>query len=230
MPHSWVVVSCIMTSTEWFDRVFGLLVHPDVVEELARRKEQFFVRTGTPHPEEASYEARMQAFGEWVLLDPPEPGKRPWLVSLLDRGMLSGELMAYARSLLASQTGLFVLMSPWRKTAWVRDLIGGADFHVTARIPVDGLEPGQIMQTRIFVHDGSVGVTDGMIVHPVFATEIIHQRVREMQTRDVPTMDILHLMAKLAWRASCYPRHAPEVFYDFDNPLVQDVVLSVFRR
>jgi hypothetical protein len=208
--------------TEFWPQVFEALCQPGFNQTLEVWKEQFWLRTGTPHPGELGYEARMHMFEEWVTLDLDAPS------SLLEKWVRSQSLpegiYSLALALLSSQQGLFVLMAPWTKTARFRDLLSGADFLLDEQPPVAGLEPGQILQTRLFVHEDRLWAGLGRLVHPRAATETIHRRAEWMHAQGRSRLEILHLMAKLAWRAGHYPRHAPEAFYDFGHPLVQDLV------
>ncbi|MBU1244107.1 hypothetical protein KKD52_08760 [Myxococcota bacterium] len=208
--------------TELWPRVFTLLAQPGFDQRLAAWKDQFWMRTGIPHPGETGYESRMHMFEEWVLLDLEAP--RPLLGGLLQDGQLPEPDASLAQALLVSQHGLFVLMAPWTRTARFRDLLSGADFRLDEQPPVAGLEPGQILQTRFFAHENQVWAGLGRLVHPRGATEIIHRRVALLHAQGRTRLEILHLLSKLAWRSEHYPRHAPEAFYDFSHPLVQDIV------
>jgi hypothetical protein len=223
---------------DFIPRIFECLEEPGFEARLAGWKERFWTLTGIPHPGSTGYEARLHAFEEWVLVDftehdrilpgtSPAPVDRASLLALLVRcGALSGELEALARDLVASQLGLYVLMAPWTGPAWFRELVSGADFRLDEGPPVPGLEPGQILQTRLFVHGGRTWAGLGRLIHPLGATETIHRLVERLHARGRTRLEILHLLAKLAWRADNYPRHAPELFYDLSHPLVQDLVVG----
>lgn len=213
---------------EFIPRIFAELEEPGFDAKLAAWKERFWTLTGIPHPGSTGYEARMHAFEEWVLLDFTEHGRgpKPLLSLLAAGGALSGDLDELARDLIASQPGLWVLMAPWRGAAWFRELLSGADVRLDEGPPVPGLEPGQILQARLFVHEGRTWSGLGRLVHPLPATETIHRLVERFQASGRTRLEILHLLAKLAWRADTYPRHAPEAFYDLSCPLVQDLVIG----
>lgn len=228
--------------TEFIPQVFTVLKASNLEARLAGWKEGFWTLTGIPHPGSTGYEARMHAFEEWFLVDftghgldlargmngqgvPPQSAPpESLLAGLVRAGALSKELEATARALLASQPGLYVLMAPWTGPAWFRELLSGADFRLDERPPVPGLEPGQILQTRLFVHGGQTWAGLGRLIHPLAATETIHRLVERFHAMGRTRLDILHLLAKLAWRADNYPRHAPDKFYDMAHPLVQDLV------
>ncbi len=186
----------------------------------ARLKEVFFTRTGTPSLEDPSFESRMHMFEDWVLLDVRLASGLCLLEDMIHRNRFDPPVLDLARALCASQPGLFVLMAPWKKQAWFRDLLWGADFVLHDAEPVAGLEPGQILQGRLHA-DSRLCISPGMVVHAKEATEAVATLVRFAGDR--PSMDILHLLAKLAWRADHYPRHAPRHFYDPENPLVRDI-------
>jgi len=208
--------------TEFWPQVFSLLEQPGFDRQLSVWKDRFWMRTGIPHPGETGYESRMHAFEEWVLLDLDAP--QNLLSVLLRQQRLPSDRIDLAEALITSQQGLFVLMAPWKKSAWFRDLLSGTDFSLDEQPPVAGLEPGQVLQTRFFACQDLLWSGLGRLVHPLAATESIARRVMELHGKGMPRLDILHLMAKLAWRADHYPRHAPELFYDFAHPLVQDIV------
>lgn len=214
--------------SDFIPRIFECLEEPGFEARLFAWKERFWTLTGIPHPESTGYEARMHAFEEWVLVDFTEHGRGPksLLSTLLHAGALSGELEDLARALVASQPGLFVLMAPWREAAWLRELLSGADFRLDELPPVPGLEPGQILQTRLFVFEGRTWAGLGRLIHPVAATETIHALATRFHAAGRTRLELLHMLAKLAWRADKYPRHAPESFYDLSHPLVQDLVIG----
>jgi len=208
--------------TEFWPQVFALLNEPGFDQRLSVWKDQFWQRTGIPHPLETGYEARMHMFEEWVLLDLDAP--ETLLMSLIRQRRIPPDRLELALEMTASQQGLFVLMSPWGKTAWFRDLLSGVDFRINEQPPVAGLEPGQILQTRFFHHQDFLGASLGRLVHPRAATESIAGNVKRAHQQGRTRLEILHLMAKLAWRAGHYLRHEPEKFYDYQHPLVQDIV------
>jgi hypothetical protein len=208
--------------TEFWPRIFGLLSVPGFDRSLAAWKDEFWLRTGIPHPGESGYESRMHMFEEWVLIDREAP--RSLLADLLQGGRLPASEAPLARAMLVSQPGLFVLMAPWTRTGRFRDLLSGADFRLDEQPPVPGLQPGQILQTRFFAYEDQVWAGLGRLVHPLGATETIHRRVALLHAQGHTRLEILHLLAKLAWRSGLYPRHPPEAFYDFAHPLVQDIV------
>ncbi len=192
----------------------------------ARLKEEFFTRTGTPSLEDPSFESRMNMFEDWVLLDVPLASGLSLLEDMIFRRRIVPSLMETAQALCVSQPGLFVLMAPWKKEAWFRDLHLGADFVLRDAIPVAGLEPGQILQGRLYA-DSQLRISPGQLVHSKESTEAVVHLVR--LAGDMPALDLLHLLAKLVWRAGHYPRQAPRHFYDPANPLVRDIFHAVGR-
>ena len=220
---------------ELFPLAFNLLDRPDFDLRLASWKERFWFLTGIPHPGEPAFEARRHACGGWFLLedDPGAPCMAPTAVALrpgalltqlLREGRLEPSHVAMARALLAAQPGLWVLMAPWKRDAWFRELVSGIDLVLDEGPPVPGLEPGQLLQARIFSLNGRTWAGLGRLVHPLAATEAVHRLVGRWHAEGHARLAILHLLAKLAWRAGHYPRHAPEAFYDLSHPLVQDLV------
>jgi len=220
---------------EVFPRAFALLDRPGFDRRLASWKERFWLLTGIPHPGTPGFEARMHAFEEWILLedDPVGPGVPPveeaarpgsLLAPLVREGRFDAPTEAAARALLAAQPGLWVLMAPWRKDAWFRDLLSGIDLVLDEGPPVPGLAPGQILQARLFALEGRTWAGLGRLVHPLAATETIHRLTGRWNAAGRSRPEILHLLAKLAWRADHYPRHAPEAFYELSHPLVKDLV------
>jgi hypothetical protein len=181
--------------TDFITRVFTLLEEPGFESRLSGWKERFWTLTGIPHPGSTGYEARMHAFEEWVLVDFMDHGRGPGslLSMLLHGGALAGERETLARALIASQPGLYVLMAPWREVGWFRELLSGADFRLDEQPPVPGLEPGQVLQTRLFVHGGQTWAGLGRLIHPLAATGTIHALAERFHAAGRTRLEILHL-------------------------------------
>lgn len=211
---------------DFWPAVFGVLQGEIHTEEWARLQDRFWLRTGKPAQDDDTYEARMQAFQEWVFLDGFAPCR---LARLLDQGRLPERFRDLAASLVSSHVGLLVLMAPWKQTAWFRDLLGGADFVVHEQPPIFGLVPGQTVQTRIFWHAQELRLTLGRVVHPENATESLHRLVPLLRARGFSDLDILHILMKMEWRARLHVRMNPVVFYDPSNPMIRDLIDSFPR-
>ncbi len=208
---------------DFWPSLFGLLSEEAHRREWVRLQECFWLRTGKP-AQDGTHESRMQAFQEWMFLDGPAPCR---LSRLVAQGKMGGALSALASSLATAHPGLFVLMAPWKKTAWFRDLLGGADFQVHEQPPIFGLAPGQIVQSRVFFHGDSLWLTLGRIVHPEHATEAIFHLLHRLRARGFSDLDILHALMKMEWRSRLHPRMNPAAFYDPANPMVQDILASL---
>lgn len=189
-------------------------------------QERFWMRTGKPAYDE-TYESRMQAFQEWICID----GHPPCLLArLASQGRFQEHIAQMAFSLASSHFGLFVLMAPWKQTAWFRDLLGGADFILHETPPIFGLVPGQIVQTRIFAYQNECWFTLGRVVHPENATETIYRLLPLLRKQGFSDLDILHILMKMEWRSRLHFRINPVNFYNPTHPLVQTIIAEFPRE
>ncbi|MBU1241429.1 hypothetical protein KKF84_16585 [Myxococcota bacterium] len=197
----------------------------DVHGELPLAREEFYRLRGKPVPADPFYDAYMNIFLEWFLIERPvNQGNSP-LFTLLQRGTsFSAETVASLHYLLGSHHSLFEVMTPWKKDFfWLRDLIYGDDWLVSHWPPFPGIDPGQPMECRLVFFQDKVCLTPGIVVFPFSARDAVHSVIAECK-KDMLLPDIMNLLSKMSIRSFRFSHLDPKRFFHLDDPMVKDLL------
>ena len=179
-------------------------------KELAHRgREEFFERTGRVNEDDRSFDARMNAFLEFLVLDwrPAEGGGKTLIeVFVAEQAQrLSKRDLELLASASASQRSLFELVDKGRRGAMFGDLLYGGRWRIACSEQVLGVEPGDVIEARIVSIDGNLALLPSIYHHPSEAAVLARTMVEEGLKRKEPPQDLSDRLASMLLRHDRYP-------------------------
>ncbi len=138
------------------------LAAPGRREVAQAAREEFLEATGRVNEEDRSFDRRMNAFLEFLLVDYGRPARPILLESYLAE---AGQGLARAdKALLAclasSHRSVFVLLARTRRGIELSDLLYGGRWVLPDRAALLGVEPGEVVEARL------VALPEGLVVLP----------------------------------------------------------------
>ncbi|MCD6497173.1 MAG: hypothetical protein J7M25_02580 [Deltaproteobacteria bacterium] len=179
-------------------------------KELAHRgREKFFERTGRVNEDDRSFDARMNAFLEFLVLDwKPADVRGRTLIELFvaEQGQrLSKRDLDLLASASASQRSLFELVDKGKRGAMFGDLLYGGRWRIACSEQVLGVDAGDVIEARIVSIDGSLALLPSIYHHPSEAAVLARTMVEEGLKRKESPRDLSDRLASMLLRHDRYP-------------------------
>jgi hypothetical protein len=152
--------------------------------EMVAAKQEFEQVAGQIMESDESFEARMNAFHNWYILDRPmsQNGMTPLQYFLEFNANATPEDTAqHYRELLDNLHSVFELLRFSHGRAWVRDLISRKKHLVEGAEQLDFLERGDLINTRLFRHGGNEYLTNYLLLHPHSVTKMIRAEAKKVR-------------------------------------------------
>ena len=172
-------------------------------------REDFFERTGRVNEEDRSFEIRMNAFLEYLLVDHriDGPSGRTWLeVYLEEKG---ATLSARDRYLLSSASAghrsLFQLIARRKEGLHLSDLLYGGQWQVDLPGALLGLDLGDVFEARLVSIHGRVVLLHSVLHHPSEAAPLVLRIVEQGLERGLAPEALAGRLSNMLLRHDRYP-------------------------
>ena len=192
---------------------------------LLEARRAYFARVGEPHEEDKSYEARMNGLIDHYLFDFRPDGHDTTLALYLRDG--GAGLTTDERAQMREMGRNLHLLVEVRKIrpgiVEVEDVLSGARHDVVERRAVVALAKGDILEARLFPHEGKLHFSASSIYHPREVRRAILKEAKRRAGSALPGQgpdveDFLALLSRMALRLERYRNVRVESIYDFDAP------------
>ena len=214
-----------MTPSEIQERVLAWAGAAPREQWLLAARREHFGRSGEPHEEDKTFEARMNRLLDFYLYDFRPNGVDTTLEMYLKEGAddLTTDERAEVREVGRSLLGLFEVRRIRPGEIRVRNVFTGQDCDVVERRMAAGLDKGDLLETRILPHGGRMHFSPAFLFHP---REVRRRILKEVKRRvkaagkggtpDVPAF--LSTLSRMALKLERYRNVRVESIYDFDVP------------
>ena len=209
-----------MESSYFENLLREVLQEPRYNAEMTRAKEEFQGFAGQIFETDHSYDARINAFHNWYILDRPLSRTRLTpLESYLENNAkaLPPPLAASYAELGANRHSLFEMVRSGGEKVQVRDLINGIRQTVTGTEQLKFVEKGALFNTRLFNHQGTLHFSNYYSLHPPVIAKRIRQeahKVRKARSNPKPFLFQL-LLYQSRWDQ--YKQMTLKNIYRFDD-------------
>lgn len=201
-----------------FDRVLAFATAPRFAEELQAARATWLRASGETFEEDASFEARAQAFLDWFVFDRPlsaygDVPARAYATTPEGRDDALA-LVAMSRTV----HGLFVATGVRPDRVAVLNVPTTAAYEVIQG--VEGLRAGDLFEARLVPWQGRYCFSPAFLFHPPQMRARLEKHLRRgRRTRQQPALqELTWTMARMASRAEHYPKVPLDTIYDFDKP------------
>jgi hypothetical protein len=184
----------------FFDQLVEFASAGTFAHEVKTARDDYFSETGEVREDEPSFEARMEAFTEWYVLDRvlPDRNQTPLELFLAERrDALGAEELEVYRGLRDSYRSLFEFHKARKEHLIVRDLSSMRKLPIFERRQPYGLEKGAIFDARVVSFHGNDIFTRGIIHHPREARKVILEEAKRSQ--DLPREEFARLRRRLSF-------------------------------
>ncbi len=179
-------------------------------EAAHRIREEFFERTGRVNEDDRSFETRMNAFLEYLLLDHrlEDPrGPETWLEAyVVERAEhLSVRERALLASLSAGHRSLFRLIARPAQQLHLSDMLYGGQWLVALPAALLGLELGDVFEARLVSLEGRVVLLHSVLHHPSDAAPLVARIVEKGLDRGEDPQVLAGRLSAMLLRHDRYP-------------------------
>ncbi len=163
------------------DGLASTYASPPWVEERERARSEFDALRGRVYEDDALFESHLRMFLEWYVLERPLAGGEPPVVRALGEERAPAGERPLLRALALSHRSLFEVVDAFRTELLIADLILGGLWRVDQDPPLDGIDPGDVFEARLYPWQGRVGFGPAFCFHPRSARESIHELLRRAE-------------------------------------------------
>ncbi len=216
-----------MTLQELHEKLLAWATAAPRQEELLRARRAWFDRTGEPHEEDRSYEARMNGMLDYYLYDHRAAGAEDTTLDLFlrDQGQAyTSDQLTLFRGLGKTHHALFEVrkIRPGESVR-LRDVFTDHELEVVERRQLAGLDKGDLLEARLLPYQGELFFSGAFVFHPreVRRGVLAEAKKRRKAARGGP-VDVKGFLAQLSRMAQKLERYRNvkvESLYDFTVPL-----------
>jgi hypothetical protein len=186
--------------------------------ELRDAKEEFEAFAGPIYESDRTYDARINSFHNWYILDRPlkATGVTP-LQYFLDynANSLPRQEWYHYKELEANLHSLFDLVKLTRNATRVRDLLSGRKCDILGNDATHHLDPGVLFNSRLFCHGNAWYFTNYFLLHPAVVGKQIRAEARKARkAREDPKPFLFRLLLYQS-RFDQYKQMEPAKIYRF---------------
>jgi len=195
--------------------------HTADAEAASVARREYEERRGKVHQDDELWEPWSAAFVEWFVVERVAPGQAIPPAAMSYRELPAGDPRAEAmRALITSQRSLFEVRSLARGRIEIRDLLGGAVFHVDEQRALHGVEVGDVAELRLIGVGGEVRFGRTFIYHPKTARAAIVERARAMLAKGAARRDVIDHIAQLRVQVTRYRHMPPARVYELGSRIM----------
>ncbi len=182
-----------------FEKLFSAITEDDRYRgEMAAAKSEFERVAGQIMETDNSYDARINAFHNWYILDRPLSSTATTPLEYFiefNANTFSEEEGAGLRDLAANIHSLFELLKFSKGRVLMRDLMSRKKHLVEGAEQLGSLERGDLFNTRIFRHGDKEYLTNYLLLHPYSVAKMVKSEARKVRkAKENPKAFLFHLL------------------------------------
>ena len=189
-------------------------------KEMGLAKEEFERFAGPIYETDRSYDARINSFHNWYILDRPmrESGSTPLVYFLeFNANTLPQHELAGYRELEHNLHSVFEFVRVTTAQTRVRDLLTGRKYDVEGIEGTEFMDKGALFNTRIFNHGGKFYFTNYYLNHPAGANKAIHHQAKRVRKALVELKSFLFQLVLFQSRWDQYKQMELKNIYRFES-------------
>ncbi len=186
-----------------FERILAELAGGDYSDEVKQARDVFFERLRDLRDDDPSYDRLTACFLNWYVFDRRMNGSLETPLQIFARGE---NLSASEKNLLAALAGnihsLFEVLRIDKQSLELRNLFNNEMLRVTERRVLAGLDPGDILEARLFPLDDKLVFASGAyVLHPRAARSFICKAAeRSRQSGSPSPAELIMRLQALSFR------------------------------
>jgi hypothetical protein len=191
---------------------------PRYNRELTAAKEEFQAFAGPIFESDRNFDARINAFHNWYILDRPlkANGRTPIAYFLeFNANTLSEEQRARFEELVHHVHSLFELIKTGPKNTVLRDVLTGKKFVLDGVQQTQHLDKGALFNTRLFRHQEQWYFSNYVILHPGSVARDIKQAAKRNKKAKTEAKPFLYQLMLFQGRWEQYKQMDLHAIYRF---------------
>ena len=186
--------------------------------EMSLAKEEFDTFAGPIYETDRTYDARINSFHNWYILDRPlrAQGVTPlnYFIEYNANTIPESELTHY-RELRANVHSVFELVKLLGDRTRLRDLVSGKKYDVEGTEHTQFLDRGALFNSRVFRHGSQYFVSNYFLLHPREVVKSIRAQVKQVRRSKRDPKDFLFRLVLFQSRYDQYKQMDPHNIYRF---------------
>ena len=217
-------------NSQYFEALFTAVMEDERYRgEMVAAKEEFEPVAGQMMESDESFDARVNAFHNWYILDRPMTGTgitplRYYLESNAD--VLPEDAVLGYRDLYDNVHSVFELLKLNGEVAYLRDLISRKKHVVEGARQLDSMERGDLFNTRVFAHGKKSYLTNYLLLHPAGVTRIIRAEAKKVRKAKEDSKPFLFRLLFFHSRWEQYTQMDEDKIYRFQAPAHEQPAVS----
>ncbi|MCL2625384.1 MAG: hypothetical protein FWD46_01010 [Cystobacterineae bacterium] len=188
--------------------------------DLLEAKAQYMKVVGDFHEEDRFFENHMTCFLEYFLFDRPRPAdnKTPAVAFYEHLLRTAPDKAEEARCFTETVHGLFEVGKCKAHRIVLRELFSEADFEVTERRSILGLNRKDILEARLIPFDGNLLFSQSFLMHPSEVADAIRKEAKRWKKEEPQRhpRELTWECARRLLRLGRYQQIDPQRVYDFE--------------
>lgn len=186
--------------------------------EMSLAKEEFEAIVGPIYETDRTYDARINSFHNWYILDRPlqSHGVTPlnYFIDYNANTLAENELTHY-RELRGNLHSVFEVVKFLPGKTRLRDVVARRKYDVEGTEHTQFLDPGSLFNSRIFRHDKSYYTSNYFLLHPLVVGKQIRAEARKVKKAKQDPKDLLFRLVLFQGRFDQYKQMDPRNIYRF---------------
>ena len=186
--------------------------------EMSVAKEEFEAVVGPIYETDRTYDARINSFHNWYILDRPlrSQGVTPlnYFIDYNANSLPDSELTHF-RELRANVHSVFQLVKFLPDRTRVRDLVTGKRYDVEGTQHTQFLDKGALFNSRVFRHGTAFYTSNYFLLHPPVVAKLIRAEVKRLKKAKADARDLLFRLVLYQGRFDQYKQMEPRNIYRF---------------
>jgi hypothetical protein len=188
--------------------------------EMTLAKEEFEAIVGPIYETDRTYDARINSFHNWYILDRPlrSHGVTPlnYFIDYNANSIPEQELTHY-RELRGNLHSIFEMVKLVNGHTRLRDLVTGKKYDVEGTEHAQFLDRGALFNSRIFRHGKAFYLSNYLLLHPNAVDKLIRVQARKVKKSKQDPKDFLLRLVLFQGRFDQYKQMEPRNIYRFDG-------------
>ena len=202
-----------------YDDLIQFASEGEFEDELQQAKTEFVGRTGDLFESDSDFESRIASFLEWYSMDRMVSNVSNSTPAKLFIESVSPELttpeIQGLRGLTRTILSLFEIKKMKGKSVNLLDILSSEKYQATTSAPLLGVEPGDIIESRLYSHGDAHFLSDIVHTQPSTVKKPILKAAKEFQKegRDYTRIQMVQRVAFLRNRAVRYAHVDPKKIF-----------------
>jgi hypothetical protein len=186
--------------------------------EMSLAKEEFEAVVGPIYETDRTYDARINSFHNWYILDRPLHGRGvtplDYFIDYNANSIAEAELARY-RELRDNLHSVFEVVKFLPAKTRLRDAVTGRKYDIEGTEHTQFLDRGALFNTRIFRHEQAWYTSNYFLLHPPVVGRLIRGEARKVKKAKEDPKELLFRLVLFQGRFDQYKQMDPRNIYRF---------------